>query len=65
MYKKALEDMRERRQPHPELNFGRGRAQRKAMSLKSVIETMKWVGMTDEEIRKAFERKQDNSGQQT
>jgi hypothetical protein len=53
-----------RRQPHPELNFGRGRAQRKAMSLKSVIETMKWVGMTDEEIKKAFERKQDNSGQQ-
>ena len=58
------------RQPHPELNFelGRGfvRLQRKAHSAQSLIETFRFLGMTDEEIKvKMLEVKQAQEAQRS
>ena len=43
------------RQPHPEVNFrlgkGLSKERRRALSPTSLLKTMRWLGMSDEEIK--------------
>jgi hypothetical protein len=43
------------RQPHPEINFRRGRALNRT-SAGDLLATMRWLGMSDDEIRAALTR---------